>query len=154
MCFCCTKTLAERGNVPLLELPAALPRMAARGWLRCRMARPKKDSTQRRGHPVGVRLNVPERARIAFSAAAYGIPTSQFMRTRSLNQRLPSTVAEAHSLNVRATALIKLGNNLNQIAKHMNAGRAAPLAKLNDLIDRINEALDALYDPGPDKRRS
>ena len=114
------------------------------------MARPKLAPEDRRGHPTGIRLNLVEQARIDASASAYGLTRADYLRRRGLSQRLPSTVAEAHSQALIATALLRLGVNLNQIAHHMNAGRPAPLAELDALIARINDALDQLYDPGDD----
>lgn len=114
------------------------------------MARPRLAPEDRRGHPTGVRLNLTEEARIDSAASAYGLTRADYLRRRGLNQRLPSTVAHAHSQAVVATALLRLGVNLNQIAHHMNAGRPAPYAALDDLIARINDAMDRLYDPGAD----
>ncbi|MCW6512272.1 plasmid mobilization protein [Lichenifustis flavocetrariae] len=114
------------------------------------MARPRLAPEDRRGHPTGIRLNLAEEAKIDAAASAYGLSRADYLRRRGLNHRLPSTVALAHSEALLATALLRLGVNLNQIAHHMNAGRAAPHAELDALIARINECLDQLYDPGPD----
>lgn len=114
------------------------------------MARPELAQEERRGHPVGIRLNLTEQARIDAAASAYGLTRADYLRRRGLSHRLPSTVAEAHSQAVLATALLRLGVNLNQIAHHMNAGRPAPHTALDDLIARINDALDRIYDPGAD----
>lgn len=96
---------------------------------------------------MNARLTQTERAKIELKAAAFGLTASEYMRRRALRYRLPPNVAKAHSQAVMATALIRLGVNLNQIAKHMNAGRRAPEEDLNALIDRINLAMDAIYDP-------
>ena len=114
------------------------------------MPRPVLAPEDKRRHPVGVRLNVEEQLRVDSAASAYGLPRAAYLRRRGLGHRLPSAVALAHSEALLATALLRLGVNLNQIAHHLNAGRAAPFAKLDDLIDRINDCLDQLYDPGPD----
>ena len=48
-------------------------------------------------------------------------------------------------------AFNRLGVNLNQIARHLNAGgdRSAALDReLQALIDRINAEMDKLYGPG------
>ena len=114
------------------------------------MARPLLAPENRRGHPTGVRLNIEEQARIDAAASSYGLTRADYLRRRGLNHRLPSTVALAHSEALLATALLRLGVNLNQIAHHMNAGRPAPHAELDLLIARINDCLDQIYDPGPD----
>ncbi|PJN94192.1 hypothetical protein CNY89_15975 [Amaricoccus sp. HAR-UPW-R2A-40] len=53
-----------------------------------------------------------------------------------------------------ATALLRLGVNLNQIARHMNAGRAAP-SYLPALIEDIRRHVERLVDdePGRDRQR-
>lgn len=114
------------------------------------MARPRLAPEDRRDHPTGIRLNMAEQARVDSAASAYGLTRADYLRRRGLSQRLPSTVAEAHSQALIATALLRLGVNLNQIAHQMNAGRGAPHAALHALIARINDALDQLYDPGDD----
>jgi hypothetical protein len=117
------------------------------------MARPKKKEEERRSGMLNARLTQRERAKIEGKAAAFGMTASEFMRRRALRYRLPPTAAKAYSEAVTATALMRLGVNLNQIAKHMNAGRRAPEDDLNNLIDRINLAMDAIYDPGLRGRR-
>ena len=114
------------------------------------MARPNLAPEERRDHPTGVRLNHAEQARVDAAASAYGLTRADYLRRRGLSHRLPSTVALAHSEALLATALLRLGVNLNQIAHHLNAGRPAPHAELDLLIARINDCLDQLYDPGPD----
>jgi Bacterial mobilisation protein (MobC) len=52
-----------------------------------------------------------------------------------------------------AAALLRLGVNLNQIARHMNAGRGAP-PDLSALIARINALLDGIYGPGDNGGRA
>jgi len=81
-------------------------------------------------------LTTRERAELEQRADAFGVSVSEFVRRRSLGRPLPATVAEQHTRANLATALLRLGVNLNQIAHHMNAGRSAP-PHLTDLIDTI-----------------
>jgi len=71
------------------------------------------------------------------------------MRRRSLGHRLPPVEHEARL----ATALMRLGVNLNQLTRHANEGKGLPAAPLYQLIGRINAALDRIYGPGPDQER-
>jgi hypothetical protein len=112
------------------------------------MARPKKAPEERREDVLGVRLTAREREALDSTAAAYGLTAAEFMRRRSLGEKLPARVAARQQTAAVATALIRLGVNLNQIAHHMNAGRPAPQYGLQALIARIDAELDRIYGPG------
>ena len=114
------------------------------------MARPKKDFDQVRGRPLGVRLTPEERAQIDDHAAAHGVTAAEFMRRRSLGHRLPPMEQQARL----ATALMRLGVNINQLTRHANEGRGLPAAPLYQLLGRINAALDEIYGPGSDQERA
>ncbi|MCE7030989.1 plasmid mobilization protein [Jiella avicenniae] len=92
---------------------------------------------------MAVMLTVEERAQIETAAEALGLSVSEFVRRRSLGHRMPASRTGEDNRAVLATALLRLGVNLNQIAKHMNAGRSAPphLPELIATIDRHVERL-------------
>ncbi len=115
------------------------------------MARPRKEPEARRDEQLKLRLTTAERSQIEHKAAAFGLSAAEFMRRRALGYALPPALEQERTRALQATALVRLGVNLNQIAKHMNAGRSAP-AYLVDLIERIERELDNLYDPGSDTR--
>lgn len=117
------------------------------------MARPKKAPEERRDGQLKLRLTARERAALDTAAAAYGLTAAEYMRRRSLGERLPATSAATRQTAVLATALLRIGVNLNQIAHRMNAGRAAP-DYLPALIARIDAELDRLYGPGSDEGRA
>ena len=118
------------------------------------MARPKLPSGDRREETLGVRLSAGERTQLDLAAAAHGITAAEFMRRRALGYRLPATIAETRSRSVLATSFLRLGNNLNQLAHHANTGRYDVFGwQLQQLIERINTALDEHYGPGSDERR-
>lgn len=117
------------------------------------MARPKKPATDLRSDTLGVRLTVAERAEIDRAAAAYGMTTADFMRRRALGYRLPAAVAAQRQTAVLATALLRLGVNLNQIAHRLNAGGREP-GYLPALLARITAELDKLDGPGADEGRT
>ncbi|WP_267426729.1 hypothetical protein [Methylobacterium sp. GC_Met_2] len=114
------------------------------------MARPRKATEERRDQLLHVRLTTAERAELDRTAHALGLTTAEFLRRRSLGYRLPPAHGEQQATAALATALLRIGVNLNQHTHHVNAGRAPHAAKLADLINRINAMLDGIYDPGTD----
>ena len=115
------------------------------------MARPRKAPEEKRGDVLGVRLTMGERAEIERSAAAFGLAPAEFTRRRTLGYRLPAALAAQQATASIGAAFNRLGVNLNQIARHLNAGggRSAALERdLHALLERINAAMDRLYGPG------
>jgi hypothetical protein len=117
------------------------------------MGRPKKAPEEKRGDQLNPRLTTAERTEIEGNAAILGISPSEFMRSRSLSYRLPAALAVQRHVAALAVALLRLGVNLNQIARHMNAGRGAP-PDLSALIARIEALLDDIYGPGDNGGRA
>lgn len=117
------------------------------------MARPKKlPGDLRDAPPLQIRLTEEERAELERRAQLVGLTMSEFIRRRSLGIPLPPGAAEHQARAALATALLRLGINLNQIARHMNAGRAAP-SYLPALIEEIRRHVhDLAHDePGRDR---
>jgi hypothetical protein len=112
------------------------------------MARPKKPEHERREQQMKFVVTDEERVQIEQNASAYGLRLSEFFRRRSLGVRLPAGAVDRQAQAEATAALLRLGINLNQIAKHVNAGRAAPVAEISDLITRINSAMDQLHESG------
>lgn len=112
------------------------------------MARPQKPEHERRSNGLNIRLTEIERVRAERSAAAYGVGLSEFFRRRALGHRLPAGQIDRQQMAEATAALLRLGVNLNQIAKHVNAGRGTPVQELSDLIARINSAMDSLDESG------
>lgn len=110
-----------------------------------RMARPRKPEAEKRDEVLGVRLTTAERAEAGQRADLYGLSAAEFMRRRTFGHRMPRQAAEQRRVALIATALLRVGVLLNQIARTMNAGQGAP-PELADLIARINALLDELYD--------
>lgn len=115
------------------------------------MARPKKAPEERRDDRLEVRLTARERAALDTAAARHGLTAAEFTRRRSLSERMPATTAAGRDTAAVATALIRLGVNLNQIAHHVNAGRSVPIPSLTALMARIEGELDRLYGPSSDE---
>ena len=112
------------------------------------MARPKKPEHERKSSSTFVRMTDMERAQVEQYAAAHGLTLAEFFRRRALGYRLPSTNINRQQLAEATTALLRIGVNLNQLAKHVNAGRDTPVFELSDLIARINSTMDALDESG------
>ena len=108
------------------------------------MARPKKPAHERRTESMRFSVTDVERVQIEHTAALHGLGLSEFFRRRALGVRLPAASAEKQQAAEATAALLRIGVNLNQIAKHVNAGRPAPVSELSDLIGRINRHMDKL----------
>jgi hypothetical protein len=117
------------------------------------MARPRKAPEERRVNGPNPRMTTAEKAEVEQYAAILGISPSEFMRRRSLSYRLPVALAVQRHVAALAVALLRLGVNLNQIARHMNAGRGPP-PDLSALIARIDALLDDIYGPGDNGGRA
>ena len=72
------------------------------------------------------------------------------MRRRALGYALPLATAEQRQQAAAAVAFIRLGVNMNQIARHLNTGTDPSEVEkdLHDLLARINAELDRFYGPG------
>lgn len=116
------------------------------------MARPRKAPEALRDDLLGVRLTTAERAELDRLAALHGLTAAEFMRRRAFGYRMPANVALAHTRAAEATALMRIGVNLNQLTRAANAGRLLPNS-IEELAGRIAAILDRLYDRGPDERR-
>jgi len=109
------------------------------------MGRPKLPPEKLRDVPTTVMMTAVERAELEDRAAALGLSVSEFVRRRVSGTPLPKAAAD-RSLDAKlATALLRIGVNLNQIARHMNAGRHAP-PDLPALIDTIKLHVNRLTD--------
>ena len=114
------------------------------------MARPRKAPEEKRDKALNPRLTTAELAEIEANARALGITPGDFMRRCSLRYSLPATLAMQRQNAMLRTEFTRATVNLNQIARHLNAGggRSAALEReLQALIDRFNAELDRLYGP-------
>ena len=108
------------------------------------MARPKIDPMKRRTAQVSVAVSPAELAALQEKADRAGMNVTAFTRASALSRKLPApSTASPVDFETRAE-LRRIGTNLNQIAKAMNAGRdgipaslTATCQKLDALFDRI-----------------
>jgi hypothetical protein len=136
------KAAAETAPVSAPSSPAAIPPPLRR-------KRSGSDKRQR-GVPVSIRLLPSERAEVETRARAAGLSIGGYLRASALGSSGPrarrSPPVNAEALAHAVAALNKAGSNLNQIARVLNAGRAAgtkeslaALAETRAAVSRILE---------------
>ena len=102
------------------------------------MGRPQLEADRRRTKRLGVRVSAAEWRLIETRAARAGVRPTSFLREAALSSpaRSPSSVDLATVEERRE--LRRIGANLNQVARHLNAGRDAEvlsvLRELNEWI--------------------
>ena len=113
-----------------------------------KVGRPRKGERERRSDHLNVRLTVVERAALDAEARWVGLPVSRYVRRLISKRRSiePSRVPVVSSAAI--TALNRVGNNLNQLARHANAkGNLAPVARhLDQALSRLEAAIDILLE--------
>lgn len=107
------------------------------------MGAPRKSPDAKRDVRTAVMLTAIERAQLEERASACGLTLSEFLRRQALGRAMPASAIDNRARSVLATALLRLGVNLNQITRHMNAGRADSF-QLPALIDDIRAHIDRL----------
>lgn len=118
------------------------------------MARPKADPTDRRDMRVNLRLSPVEFATVQGKAEATGQPLAAFARAALLSRRLPATSPAAVDFETKHE-LRRIGVNLNQIAKALNARQEAMPHSLDRVCRELEAVLDRMTGHGPEdhKRR-
>jgi len=153
--------LGKGGDPPVASLPA--PPLAAEKTLSGSTPSPSTaiappvrnhsgSNKRQRGAPVSIRLLPAERAEIETRAREAGLSIGSYLRASALGspgpraKRSPPVNAEALALAV--AELNKVGSNLNQIARVLNAGQAvgsreslAALAETRVAVARILEVV-------------
>jgi hypothetical protein len=107
------------------------------------MGRPKNSPETQRDNLLQVRLTAIEKVGLEGRAASVGLSVSEFVRRRALGVPMPPQAADRATRDKLATALLRIGVNLNQITKHMNAGRHAP-PELGGVLATVNACLNTL----------
>jgi hypothetical protein len=92
-----------------------------------------------RYYKISIRLNDDEKEKLELNASIAGLKASAYIRHVISNVKPP--VHKFDQALVRQVA--KIGNNLNQIAKHVNIGKAIDSVVLRQIID-VNKKLDDL----------
>lgn len=143
MCIYCHKYSGKGARTPPFEPP--------RKEHVTPMGRPRLSPQDKRDARVQVLFTMRERAELEARAHALGLTLSEYIRRRTLGVPLPPQSADRETRDKLATSLLRIGVNLNQITKHMNAGRHAP-PELPSLVATIETHLKMLtHDPRRDQ---
>lgn len=89
------------------------------------MARPKKEKELKRSHQIMLRLNDTEYDVISEYAKHAKLPLAEYARKQLTNKKVDikyEIVADVPELKKLITEFNRIGNNLNQIARHFNQG--------------------------------
>ena len=89
------------------------------------MARPKKDKELKHKHQIMLRLTDTEYEIVSESAKAAHLPLAEYVRKQIMKQKVTAKyeiVADLPELKKLVAEFGKIGNNLNQIARHFNSG--------------------------------
>ena len=106
------------------------------------MARPRLGAEERRTRTIGVRVTEAQAAELAELAQAARLSVAALMRRRALGQ--PVRIAAARRLGAAEfRELNRIGVNLNQVARALNAGASAP-AGTRAAVERVGELVAAL----------
>lgn len=105
------------------------------------MARPKKAPTEKRSEQVSVRLSPVELARLQDKADESRQSVTAFVRAAAMGKPVTVRQEQAGDFELRQE-LRRIGVNLNQIAKSLNARQQALPASLVATCEK----LDALFD--------
>ena len=106
------------------------------------MARPRLGEEERRGRTVGVRVTEAEAEELQERAQGARLSVGAYLRRRGLGQRV-RMAAERRLGAMELRELNRIGVNLNQMARAMNAGAGAP-AGTREAVERVGELVAAL----------
>jgi len=117
------------------------------------MARPKIDPSKRRTESVRVSLSPVEITAITAKAEKAHTNVTAFVRAAALGKSVTVTQSNAPDFDTRHE-LRRIGNTLNQIAKHMNAGRDGMPASLELACTQLNQLFDQWLADGSPRQPS
>lgn len=117
------------------------------------VARPKKEQQEARTVRLNLRFSPGEWSEVEPKAASAGLVPTEFCRLAVLGQPTPAVSSPprtafdaasspAPSGTAHIVALNRVGVNLNQIARALNANTGFIPADLEDTLRRVNEVLD------------
>ena len=106
------------------------------------MARPRLGEEERRTRTVGVRVTEAEAEELQERAQAARLSMGAYLRRRALGQRV-RMAADRRLGAAELRELNRIGVNLNQMARAMNSGAAAP-AGTREAVERVGELVARL----------
>ena len=104
------------------------------------MARPRKADAAQRTRFLGFRGTLEDEADIKDKAALLKLPLSKYMRMCCRQETLRVTYEEGHDPE-KVRALLAVGNNLNQIARHANATGQIDPTELHEVLAMVRAIL-------------
>ena len=108
------------------------------------MARPKKQTEDKRAQVMQARVSPTEHAEILLRAAQASVSPSEFLRRSALSAEVVVQAEQASDFET-VDQLRRIGVNLNQLARvanktgYMPDGLEEALAKVDQLLDRMIE---------------
>ena len=106
------------------------------------MARPRLGEEERRTRTMGVRVTEAEAAELRERAQGARLSRGAYLRRRGLGQRV-RMVTERRLGGAELRELNRIGVNLNQMARAMNSGAAAP-AGTREAVEQVSELVARL----------
>lgn len=104
------------------------------------IARPRLSPAEKRTEILQIRVSPIERAKIEAKADQANLVMSEYLRAIALKPRV--TIKQTRDLDFATREeLRRVGVNLNQIAKAMNAGQGLPVS-----LSQTTEKMDAIFD--------
>lgn len=118
------------------------------------MARPKLDPAHKRTAQVNLPLSPVELGSLKAQADEANTTVTAFVRAAALGQRVTVTRSTAPDFATR-DELRRIGVNLNQIAKALNANQSALPASLVSACEKLDRLFDQWlnHDPASRPRR-
>lgn len=109
------------------------------------MARPKKEKELKHNHQIMLRLTDTEYEIVSTNAKNANLPLAEYARKQIMGKKVTvkyELVADLPELKKLIAEFGKIGNNLNQIARHFNTGGIHS----QEMRQRINQGIAAIYE--------
>lgn len=110
-----------------------------------RPGRPSRAERENRADRVAFRLTAEELERVQAEAERVGVSVSEYCRAAALGQRV--RVRSAPDLSAALVSLNRVGVNLNQVARTLNAGQPVPV-DLDEVLAEVRAAVERLAEIG------
>ena len=106
------------------------------------MARPVKQSDEKRTEQLNLRLTLAEVEAIRSEATKAGLPVAEYVRRRSLGYQVPSAAARS-SDPALVSEINRIGVNVNQLTKavHMDDHRSPFTAEWRAILSELRQVL-------------
>jgi len=105
------------------------------------MARPKKNTDERRDFSVAFRCTNSEYEKLSQRAMKAKMPVNSYARKASLLSKIRVVQEQTLDFSTRQE-LSAIGNNLNQIAHALNARKSHAPGELEKALSRLNHFFD------------